>query len=38
MACFRDAVIWKSCGGSGIVQRMNPFDVTKQDLRVGEYE
>ena len=25
MACLRDAVIWKSCGGSGIVQRMNPL-------------
>ena len=38
MACFRDAVIWKSYGGSGIVQRMNPFDVTRRDLHVGEYE
>ena len=32
------AVIWKSCGGSDIVQIMNPFDATKQDLHVGEYE
>ena len=38
MACFRDAVIWKFYDGSGIVQRMNPFDATKQDLRVEEYE
>ena len=38
MACFRDAVIWKSYGGSEIVQRMNPFDATRRDLRVGEYE
>ena len=36
LACIKDAN-WKSCSGSGTVQEMNPFDATKQDLCVGEW-